>query len=404
MWKIGFPQAAAYEGPETWWPGRVGRGRHPHRLLRRMAQRAMGAVMRPKGIAKRRIDRKDLMRATLIYGAGDVRVENVPDPRIQQPTDAIVRVVRSCICGSDLWPYGSRPATEHGDRIGHEFLGVVEETGSDVSGLKAGDLVVAPFVWADNTCDFCVEGLQTSCRHGGFWAADDVDGGQGEAVRVPQAQGTLVKLPVAEDSALLPSLLTLSDVFCTGHHCAVTAGVNPRTTVTVIGDGAVGLSAVLAAKRLGAERIILMGRHKDRTDLGRDFGATDIVSERGEEGIERVRELTRGDGTHTVLECVGLLPALEMSIGVVRAGGTISRVGAPQYDQVPLGFPEFLSNITLTGGVAPARAYIDELLPDVLDGKIEPGRVFNRTVGLDEVPDGYRAMADREALKVLVQP
>lgn len=365
---------------------------------------AMGAVMRPKGIAKRRIDRKDLMRATLIYGAGDVRVENVPDPRIQQPTDAIVRVVRSCICGSDLWPYGSRPATEHGDRIGHEFLGVVEETGSDVSGLKAGDLVVAPFVWADNTCDFCVEGLQTSCRHGGFWAADDVDGGQGEAVRVPQAQGTLVKLPVAEDSALLPSLLTLSDVFCTGHHCAVTAGVNPRTTVTVIGDGAVGLSAVLAAKRLGAERIILMGRHKDRTDLGRDFGATDIVSERGEEGIERVRELTRGDGTHTVLECVGLLPALEMSIGVVRAGGTISRVGAPQYDQVPLGFPEFLSNITLTGGVAPARAYIDELLPDVLDGKIEPGRVFNRTVGLDEVPDGYRAMADREALKVLVQP
>lgn len=295
-------------------------------------------------------------------------------------------------------------ATEHGDRIGHEFLGVVEETGSDVSGLKAGDLVVAPFVWADNTCDFCAEGLQTSCRHGGFWAADDVDGGQGEAVRVPQAQGTLVKLPVAEDSALLPSLLTLSDVFCTGHHCAVTAGVNPRTTVTVIGDGAVGLSAVLAAKRLGAERIILMGRHKDRTDLGRDFGATDIVSERGEEGIERVRELTRGDGTHTVLECVGLLPALETSIGVVRAGGTISRVGAPQYDQVPLGFPEFLSNITLTGGVAPARAYIDELLPDVLDGKIEPGRVFNRTVGLDEVPDGYRAMADREALKVLVQP
>lgn len=187
------------------------------------------------------------MRATLIYGAGDVRVENVPDPRIQQPTDAIVRVVRSCICGSDLWPYGSRPATEHGDRIGHEFLGVVEETGSDVSGLKAGDLVVAPFVWADNTCDFCAEGLQTSCRHGGFWAAGDVDGGQGEAVRVPQAQGTLVKLPVAEDSALLPSLLTLSDVFCTGHHCAVTAGVNPRTTVTVIGDGAVGLSAVLAA-------------------------------------------------------------------------------------------------------------------------------------------------------------
>jgi threonine dehydrogenase-like Zn-dependent dehydrogenase len=231
-----------------------------------------------------------------------------------------------------------------------------------------------------------------------------VDGGQGEAVRVPQAQGTLVKLPVGEDSALLPSLLTLSDVFCTGHHCAVTAGVTPRTTVTVVGDGAVGLSAVLSAKRLGAERIILMGRHKVRTDLGRDFGATDIVAERGEEGVARVRELTGGDGTHTVLECVGTLPAFEMALGVVRAGGTISRVGAPQYDQAPLGFEVFMNNITVTGGVAPARAYIEELLPDVLEGKIEPGRVFDRTVSVEEVPDGYRAMAAREALKVLVQP
>ncbi|MFC9641274.1 zinc-dependent alcohol dehydrogenase family protein [Streptomyces mirabilis] len=342
------------------------------------------------------------MRATLIYGAGDVRVEEVPDPKIQRPTDAVVRVLRSCICGSDLWPYGSRPPSEQGDRIGHEFLGVVEDIGAEVSGLRTGDLVVAPFVYADNTCDFCLEGLHTSCRHGGFWATDGVDGGQGEAVRVPHAQGTLVKLPVGEDSALLPSLLTLSDVFCTGHHCAVTAGVTPRTTV--VGDGAVGLSAVLSAKRLGAERIILMGRHKVRTDLGRDFGATDIVAERGEEGVARVRELTGGDGTHTVLECVGTLPALETALGVVRAGGTISRVGAPQYDQAPLGFQVFMNNITLTGGVAPARAYIEELLPDVLEGKIEPGRVFDRTVSVDEVPDGYRAMAAREALKVLVQP
>jgi threonine dehydrogenase-like Zn-dependent dehydrogenase len=344
------------------------------------------------------------MRATLIYGAGDVRVENVPDPRIEQPTDAVVRVVSSCICGSDLWPYGSRPTSEHGDRIGHEFLGVVEETGSQVSGLKRGDVVVAPFVWSDNTCDFCREGLQTSCRHGGFWGANGVDGGQGEAVRVPQAQGTLVKLPVGEDSTLLPSLLTLSDVFPTGHHCAVTAGVTPRTTVTVIGDGAVGLSAVLAAKRLGAERIILMGRHKDRTDLGLDFGATEVVAERGEEGIEKVRELTGGDGTHTVLECVGLEQALDTAFGVVRSGGVVSRVGAPQYEKVPMGFPPFMRNITLTGGVAPARAYIEELLPDILEGRIEPGRVFDRTVGLGEVPDGYRAMADREALKVLVRP
>ena len=344
------------------------------------------------------------MRATLIYGAGDVRIGQVPDPGIQQPSDALVRVLRACICGSDLWPYGSKAPVEHGDRIGHEFLGVVEEVGSEVSGPRRGDVVVAPFVWSDGTCDFCREGLHTSCRHGGTWARDGVDGGQGEAVRVPQAQGTLVKLPVGEDSALLASLLSLSDVFPTGYHCAKTAGVNERTTVTVIGDGAVGLSAVLSAKRLGAERIILMGRHTDRTDLGREFGATDVVAERGQEGVERVKELAGGDGTHTVLECVGLEPALDTAFAVVRAGGTISRVGAPQYEKVSFGFLDFLRNITLTGGVAPARAYIDELLPDILDGKIQPGRVFDRTVSLDEVPDGYKAMAEREALKVMIQP
>jgi threonine dehydrogenase-like Zn-dependent dehydrogenase len=344
------------------------------------------------------------MRATMIYGAGDVRVEHVPDPKLQDPTDALVRVLRACVCGSDLHPYRDMPAADHGRPIGHEFLGVVEEVGSAVSGLTPGDVVVAPFVWSDNTCDFCREGLQTSCRHGGFWGAGGVGGGQAEAVRVPQAQGTLVRLPVEEDSALLPSLLTLSDVFCTGHHCAVTAGVNPRTTVTVIGDGAVGLSAVLAARRLGAEQIILMGRHTDRTDLGREFGATDVVAERGAEGVAKVRELTGGDGTHTVLECVGFKPAIETAFGVVRAGGTVSRVGAPQFAEVPMDFTVFLRNITLTGGVAPARAYIEELMPDVLEGRIEPGRVFDRTVDLDGVPDGYRAMADREALKVLIRP
>jgi threonine dehydrogenase-like Zn-dependent dehydrogenase len=344
------------------------------------------------------------MRATVIHGAGDVRVENVPDAALREPTDALVRVVRACICGSDLWPYGSMAASPEGSRIGHEFLGVVEDTGSDVSGFKAGDLVLAPFVWSDGTCDFCREGLQTSCRHGGMWARNGIDGGQGEAVRVPQAQGTLVRLPVAEDSALLPSLLSLSDVLPTGYHCARTAGVGPRTTVTVIGDGAVGLSAVLSARRLGAERIILMGRHKDRTDLGREFGATDVVAERGAEGIEKVRELTGGDGTHRVLECVGLVEAIKTAFAVVRAGGTVSRVGAPQYAEVPMDFPVFLRNITLTGGVAPARAYIPELLPDVLDGTIEPGKMFDLTVGLDRVADGYRAMADRTALKVIVQP
>ncbi|WP_319449576.1 MULTISPECIES: zinc-binding dehydrogenase [unclassified Mycobacterium] len=344
------------------------------------------------------------MKATVMYGAGDVRVEHVPDPTLQEPTDALVRVVRSCICGSDLWPYGSMPVKERGRRMGHEFLGVVEDVGSDVSGLKAGDLVVAPFVWADNTCDFCREGLHTSCRHGGGWGAPGVDGGQGEAVRVPQAQGTLVKLPVAEDSALLTSLLTLSDVFCTGHHGAVTARVAPGRSVTVVGDGAVGLSAVLAAKRLGAEQIVLMGRHTDRTDLGREFGATDVVAERNEEGVARVRELTGGDGTHAVIECVGTEQSLVTSVGVVRDGGVISRLGVSQYTQVPMGFDTMLRNITLTGGAAPARAYIEELLPDILDGSIEPGKVFDRTIGFDDVPDGYRAMADRKALKVLIQP
>jgi threonine dehydrogenase-like Zn-dependent dehydrogenase len=335
-----------------------------------------------------------------MYGAGDVRVENVPDPVLEAPTDALVRVVRACVCGSDLHPFHTMPASSQGSPMGHEFIGVVEETGSAVGNLRAGDFVIAPFAWFDNTCEFCREGLTTSCRHGGFFST-----AQAEAVRVPQADGTLVKAPVGEDSALLPSLLTLSDVLITGHHAAVRAGVDPRTSVTVIGDGAVGLLAVLAAKRLGAEQIILMGRHKDRTDLGREFGATDVVSERGEEGIAKVRELTGGDGTHTVLECVGHLPAYEQSYGVVRAGGVISRVGVPQYEEAPVGFGSlFGRNITLTGGPGAQRAYIEELLPDVLEGRIEPGKVLDRTVGLDGVPDGYRAMADRESIKVLVQP
>jgi threonine dehydrogenase-like Zn-dependent dehydrogenase len=344
------------------------------------------------------------VRATVMYGAGDVRVEEVTDPSLQEPTDAVVRVVRSGICGSDLWPYRSMPPAEQGRRMGHEFLGVVEDLGSEVFGLQRGDLVVAPFVWADNTCDFCAEGLQTSCRHGGRYGFDGVDGGQGEAVRVPQAQGTLVKLPVGEDSALLASLLTLSDVFCTGHHAAAKAGVGPRTTVTAIGNGAVGLSAVLAARRLGAEQILLMGRHTERTNLGREFGATEVMAERGAEGIERVRGLTGGDGTRAVLECVGTRQALETAFEVARDGGVVSRVGVPQYEEGPIGFDVVMRNLTLTGGAAPARAYIEELLPDVLEGTIEPGRVFDRTVSLEEVADGYRAMADREAVKVLIQP
>jgi threonine dehydrogenase-like Zn-dependent dehydrogenase len=345
------------------------------------------------------------MRATVIYGAGDVRVENVPDPIIKEPTDALVRITTACICGSDLHPYGSMPAGDHPDRIGHEFIGVVEDTGSDVTTVKKGDLVVAPFAYSDGTCQFCREGLQTSCVHGGFWAAGGIDGGQGEAARIPYADGTLVKLPVAADSALIPSLLTLSDVFGTGYHAAVKAGITAGDTVTVIGDGAVGLLAVLSAERLGAEQIILMGRHQARTDLGREFGATDVVTERGEEGVAKVRDLTGGDGSKIVLEAVGHMPAYHQAYGVVRPGGTISRVGLPQYNDAPVGFSSlFGGNVTLTGGPAPARAYIEELMPDVLEGRIEPGKVFDHTVTLDHVADGYRAMADRKALKVLVRP
>lgn len=343
------------------------------------------------------------MRAAVMHGAGDVRIETVPDPVIQQPTDAVVRVVAGCICGSDLWPFASLPASATGRRMGHEFVGVVEEIGGDVSDVAVGDFVIAPFVVSDGTCDFCLEGLHTSCRHSEGWGGT-ADGGQGERVRVPHADGTLVVVPAGFDEALVPSLLALSDVMSTGYHAAVSGGVGPGKTVTVIGDGAVGLSTVLAAKLLGAERIILMGRHTSRTDIGREFGAAEVVAERGEAGIARVEELTDGDGTHVVLEAVGHRAALETAFAVVRDGGVVSRVGVPQFAEAPHGVPEFMRNVTLTGGVAPARAYIPTLLLLVLDGTIEPGRVFDSTVDLDGVPGGYQAMADREALKVLVRP
>lgn len=340
-----------------------------------------------------------------MYGAGDVRVTDVPDPTITDSTDAIIRVVRACICGSDLHPYHSMPDTPSGSSMGHECVGVVEDTGSEVTSVRKGDLVIAPFAWSDRTCEFCREGLQTSCRHGGFWNMGGVGGMQAEALRVPLADGTLVAVPVDEDSPLIPSLLTLSDVYGTGHHAAIRAGVGPRTTVTVIGDGAVGLMAVLSARRLGAERIILMGRHAARTDLGRDYGATDVVAARGDEGIAAVRDLTDGAGTHVVIEAVGHMPAYEQAVGVVRAGGVISRVGVPQYEDAPVGFGSlFGPNITLTGGPAPARAYIDTLLPNVLSGAVDPGRVFDSEVSLDDIARGYRAMDSRQALKVLVKP
>jgi threonine dehydrogenase-like Zn-dependent dehydrogenase len=285
--------------------------------------------------------------------------------------------------------------SDTGRRMGHEFTGIVEAAGSEVRTIKTGDLVVSPFLWSDGTCVFCREGLHSECLHGGRYGFDDVDGGQGEAVRVPQADGTLVVLPVGEDDALMPSLLTLADVMGTGHHAAVAAEVAPGNSV--VGDGAVGLCGVIAAKRLGAEQIILLGNNPDRVALGQELGATDVVRERGEEAVERVRELTK-HGAHSVLECVGLEQAVETALAIARPGGAIGRVGVPEHDTTPTSVA-FWKNATMSGGPAPVRAYIEELLPDVLEGRIEPGRVFDRTSSIEDVPDGYRAMNDREVLK-----
>lgn len=342
------------------------------------------------------------MRATVMYGAGDVRIENVPDAQLIEPTDAVIRVTRAAICGSDLWPYKQMEPSETGRRMGHEFIGVVESVGADIRTMKVGDVVLTPFVWSDGTCVFCREGLHPSCLHGGRYGLNGVDGGQGEAVRVPQADGTLVVLPVGVDDVRMPSLLTLSDVMATGHHAAVVAKVGPGKTVAVIGDGAVGLCGVIAARRLGAEQIILLGRHPDRIGLGRAFGATDVVSERGEEAVERVRELTKGFGAHSVLECVGFGLSTLTALRIARPGGAVGRVGLPQEETIPEAIPTFFNNVAIGGGPAPARAYIEALLPDVLEGRIEPGRVFDRVVSLNEVPDGYQAMNEREAIKVLI--
>ncbi|MFF0413207.1 zinc-dependent alcohol dehydrogenase family protein [Kitasatospora sp. NPDC004745] len=345
------------------------------------------------------------MRATVIHGPNDIRIEQVPDAVVQRPTDAVVRVVSACICGSDLWAYRGVASRVPGQRIGHEFLGIVEEVGAEVTGFARGDFVVAPFVWSDGTCDHCREGLHTSCPQGGFWGEVGSDGGQGEAVRVPFADGTLVGLPkeAAGEEKLLPALLALSDVMSTGHHAAVTAGVRPGSTVAVVGDGAVGLCGVLAAQRLGAGRIIALGRHEARTAIARTFGATDVVAERGADAVEAVKTLTGGQGAHAVLEAVGTEESMRTAISIARDGGAVGYVGVPHGGPAGVDIAQmFDRNVSLRGGVAPARAYIPELLPDVLSGAIDPGLVFDRTVGLDGVPEGYRAMDERTALKVRI--
>lgn len=350
------------------------------------------------------------MRAAFMYGAGDVRVESAPDPVIQQPTDAIVRTVRACVCGSDLHPYHSMPTGEGANPMGHELIGVVEAAGAAVSTVKPGDLVIASFAFQDNSCVFCREGMQTHCVHGGFYGSPETGGLQAEFARITLADGSLVAVPdidpgTADEQLLASLLLTLSDVYLTGYHAAHMGQVAPGKTVTVIGDGAVGLSAVLASRQLGAERTILMGRHTDRTDLGVEWGATDVVAERGDEGVAEVIDLTNGEGSHVVLEAVGLMPAYEQSFGIVRPGGIISPVGVPQYEDAPIGFGSlFGKNARLAGGPAPVRAYMDDAIPRVLSGEIEPGRVFDRTLPLDDAAAGYAAMDSREALKVMLTP
>jgi threonine dehydrogenase-like Zn-dependent dehydrogenase len=345
------------------------------------------------------------MRATAIHGPGDIRVLDVPDPVVEQPTDVIVRVTHACICGSDLWAYQGVAARKPGQRIGHEFLGQVTEVGAEVRTLAPGQRVVAPFVWSDGTCSFCRDGLQTSCPNGGFWGEPGSDGGQGELVRVPFADGTLVPLPDGLDERTITAALALSDVMSTGHHAARSAGCAPGRTVAVVGDGAVGLCGVLAAKRLGAERIIALGRHPSRTAIAQGFGATDVVPERGEQAIAAVRELTTGEGAPCVIEAVGTEQSMHTAISIARDGGTVGFVGVPHSAPAGLDLEQmFDRNVGLRGGVAPARAYIPELLEDVLAGTLDPSPVFDTTVDLAGVPDGYAAMNERRALKVLIRP
>ena len=341
------------------------------------------------------------MKAAIFKGPGMVEIGERPDPVIQEPTDAVVRVVLGCVCGSDLWYYRGESAHAVGS-IGHEFIGVVEQAGAEVQGVREGDLVVAPFIYSDMSCPHCLNGSTISCPAGGNFGNGTIDGGQGEAVRVPLAGSTLVPVPGSEHpDAVLRSLLALSDVMSTGHHAAVSAGVKKGDTVAVVGDGAVGLCAVLASRRLGAERIIALSRHADRQKVAREFGATDIVEARGEEAVQAVLDLTGGIGADAALECVGTAQSIATAFAVARPGSTVGIVGVP-HGQLP--FAEtFFRNTGWRGGPAPARIYIPELLGDVLDGVIDPGRVFDYETDLDHIADAYRAMDERRAIKSLVR-
>lgn len=338
------------------------------------------------------------MRATTIHAPGDIRVEDVPDPTITSPTDAIIKVTAGCICGSDLWPYRGHNAITAGDTIGHECVGVVEEVGSEVTSFAAGDFVVVPFCHCDNTCAHCRAGVQSACTNLGMTFS-----GQAEYALVMQAEGSLVKTHGEPDPSMLPSLLALSDVMPTGWHAAVSARVPEGGTVVVVGDGAVGLCGVLAASVMGAEKIIAMSRHEPRQAIAREFGATHIVAERGREGAAAVKEITEGIGADAVLECVGTKDSMGTAFAVARPGATVGMVGVPHGVEVPVQ-KMFGKNVGLAGGMAPVRRYLPELMDLVTSGQINPGRVFDVTLPLAEVAEGYRQMDQREAIKVLIQP
>lgn len=344
------------------------------------------------------------MRAALLSSPREVTVADVADPVVVDPTDAVVDVVATCICGSDLWPYRGVDRSRPGQRLGHEFVGVVREVGEGVRTVRAGQFVISPFSWSDGTCPACLDGVTTGCDNGGFWAQPGSDGGQGQALRVPFADGTLVGLAEQPDPALIPALLTLSDVMATGHHAAVCAGVRPGATVAVVGDGAVGLCGVLAAHRLGAERIIALSRHEPRQAVARQFGATDIVAERGRAAVQAVRDLTAGRGAPHVLECVGSEEALTTAVQAARRGGSVGFVGVPHLQTPKPVKALFDRAVGLRGSGAWVRTYLPELVDDVLAGRLDPAPVFDLELPLEQAAEGYAAMDERRAIKVLLRP
>jgi threonine dehydrogenase-like Zn-dependent dehydrogenase len=338
------------------------------------------------------------MLVTTIHAPGDIRLEERPRPEIKAPTDAVIKITAGCICGSDLWPYRGEGSFTPGGTIGHEMVGVVEDLGSEVTSFAEGDFVIVPFCTCDNTCPHCQNGAQSACRNGGF-----TTGGQGEYGLVTQAEGSMVKTDGMPDPDMIASLLTLSDVFPTGWHCAVSAGVKKGDTVVVVGDGAVGLCGVLAASQMGADRVIAMSRHEPRQEIARQFGATHVVAERGKEGAAAIKELTDGVGADAVLECVGTGDAMRQAFAVVRPGSMVGFVGVPHGVELPVD-RMFAKNTGLAGGVAPVRRYLPELLELVTGGSVNPGLVFDTVMPLSEVAAGYRAMDERTAIKVLLQP